>query len=808
MKYVIIGGVAGGATAAARLRRQDEKCEIVLIEKGQHISYANCGLPYYIGGVIAERDHLFVQTPTDFSRRFRIDVRTESEAISIDAKAKTIVVSNAERGTYSETYDKLLLAPGSSPVRPPLPGIDHDGIFTLRNVADTDRIKSFIDSRPKGSSAVVVGGGFIGLEMAENLVHAGWSVSVVEMGEQVLAPIDYSMASFVHHELSDHGVDLHLGKAVQCFEDAEGRLDVVLSDGTRLAADMVLLSIGVRPNTKLAQDAGLALGKRGISVNKYMQTSDADIYAVGDAVEYEHPITGEPWLNLLAGPANRQARVAADNMVKGNVEAYEGSIGTAVAKVFGLTVASTGMPAKQLKQNGIAYASSTTTSASHAGYYPGSFPLTTKLTFDPVSGRIYGAQCIGHDGADKRIDQLALIIKHKGTVADLMALEQAYAPPFSSAKDPIAIAGYVAGNIIDGSMPVIYWRELRDAHRQDIAIIDVRTNEEFALGSIDGAINIPLDDLRDRLNDIPRNKPIVVVCAVGLRGYLAQRILLGSGFDNVRNLSGGYKLYASATLPVRSCLKAEIEPEVKVAPTTMIRLDACGLSCPGPIIKLKQTVDGMDEGSTVEVSATDPGFPRDAKAWCETTGNRFVSAKEDDGVHKVMITKGAGFNATMRETAVLRNKTLIMFSDDLDRAIATFVLANGAAATGTKVSIFFTFWGLNVVKKEHKPRVKKDLFGKMFGWMMPSSSRKLHLSQMSFMGLGDRLMRYIMRRKGIDQLEDLRQAAMDAGVEFIACQMTMDMMGIAKEELIDGVTVGGVATYMQRAEQSNVNLFL
>lgn len=808
MKYVIIGGVAGGATAAARLRRQDEKCEIVLIEKGQHISYANCGLPYYIGGVIAERDHLFVQTPTDFSRRFRIDVRTESEAVSIDAKAKTIVVRNAERGTYSETYDKLLLAPGSSPVRPPLPGIDHDGIFTLRNVADTDRIKSFIDSRPKGSSAVVVGGGFIGLEMAENLVHAGWSVSVVEMGEQVLAPIDYSMASFVHHELSDHGVDLHLGKAVQRFEDAEGRLDVVLSDGTRLAADMVLLSIGVRPNTKLAQDAGLALGKRGISVNKYMQTSDADIYAVGDAVEYEHPITGEPWLNLLAGPANRQARVAADNKVKGNVEAYEGSIGTAVAKVFGLTVASTGMPAKQLKQNGIAYASSTTTSASHAGYYPGSFPLTTKLTFDPVSGRIYGAQCIGHDGADKRIDQLALIIKHKGTVADLMALEQAYAPPFSSAKDPIAIAGYVAGNIIDGSMPVIYWRELRDAHRQEIAIIDVRTNEEFALGSIDGAINIPLDDLRDRLNDIPRNKPIVVVCAVGLRGYLAQRILLGSGFDNVRNLSGGYKLYTSATLPVRSCLKAEIEPEVKVAPTTMIRLDACGLSCPGPIIKLKQTVDGMDEGSTVEVSATDPGFPRDAKAWCETTGNRFVSAKEDDGVHKVIITKGAGFNAPMRETAVPRNKTLIMFSDDLDRAIATFVLANGAAATGTKVSIFFTFWGLNVVKKEHKPRVKKDLFGKMFGWMMPSSSRKLHLSQMSFMGLGDRLMRYIMRRKGIDQLEDLRQAAMDAGVEFIACQMTMDMMGIAKEELIDGVTVGGVATYMQRAEQSNVNLFL
>ena len=807
MKYVIIGGVAGGATAAARLRRQDENCDIVLIEKGKYISYANCGLPYYIGGVIADRDRLFVQTPAAFSRRFRIDVRTQSEAMGIDTEAKVVIIKDADEGTYSESYDKLLLAPGSSPVRPPLPGIDNEGIFTLRNVDDTDRIKHFIDIHPNGR-AIIVGGGFIGLEMTENLTHAGWSVSVVEMGDQVLAPVDYSMASFVHQELADHGVTLHLGKAVQSFEKSGEALGVMLSDGQKLTADMVLLSIGVRPNTQLAKDAGLTLGKRGISVNKYLQTSDANIYAVGDAVEYEHPVTGEPWLNLLAGPANRQARVAADNMVQGNVEAYEGSIGTAVAKVFGLTVASAGLPAKQLKQRGIAYASSTTTTASHAGYYPGSFPLTTKLTFDPVTGRLYGAQCIGHDGADKRIDQLALIIKHNGTVSDLMALEQAYAPPFSSAKDPIAIAGYVAGNIINGSMPVIYWRQLRDADRKDITIIDVRTKEEFALGAIDGAINIPLDDLRDRIGEIPSDKPVVLYCAVGLRGYLAQRILLGHGLKDVRNLSGGYKLYSSATRTSWKVSTPEDKPKTSSSSTTMLRLDACGLSCPGPIIKLKQTIDGMADGSQVEVTASDPGFPRDAKAWCESTGNSFISASEEGGLHKVVISKGGTPTTTAHTTPSQRNKTLIMFSDDLDRAIATFVLANGAAATGTKVSIFFTFWGLNVIKKEHKPHVKKDFFGKMFSWMLPSSSRKLHLSQMSFFGLGDRLMRHIMRTKNIDQLEDLRQAALNAGVEFIACQMTMDMMGISKEELIDGVTVGGVATYMQRAEQSNVNLFI
>jgi NADPH-dependent 2,4-dienoyl-CoA reductase/sulfur reductase-like enzyme/peroxiredoxin family protein/TusA-related sulfurtransferase/rhodanese-related sulfurtransferase len=810
MKYVIIGGVAGGATAAARLRRLSEGSEIVLIEKGRYISYANCGLPYYLGNVIENRSRLFVQTPSSFSKRFNIDVRVQNEALAINLADKTVTIRNAEGKEYAESYDKLLLAPGSQPVRPPLEGIDSEGIFTLRDVADTDRIKAYMEKHPNGR-AVIVGGGFIGLEMAENLANAGYSVSIVEMADQVMGPMDFSMASFVHRELLDHGVGLHLGKGVQKFEKTADGLSVVLSDGSHVEADLVILSIGVRPNTKLAQEAGIQIGVRGIKVNDYLQTSDENVYAVGDAIEFTHPITGQPWLNYLAGPANRQARIVADNMTRGNHEKYEGSIGTSAAKVFDLTAASTGLPAKRLKQAGIEYASSTTTSASHAGYYPGAFNITIKLTFDPKTGKLYGGQCVGREGVDKRINMIAMVIKHGGTIYDLQSLEQAYAPPFSSAKDPAAIAGYVAGNIINGSMPVIYWREIKDLDLGSTMLIDVRTPQEYALGNIKGSVNIPLDELRDNLQNIPKDRPLVIYCAVGLRGYLALRILKDRGYNDVRNLSGGYKLYQVATQDLGSSepkgpnqpAKADKAENVKA-----IRLDACGLSCPGPIMKLKEAIDEMQDGEQIEVTATDPGFTMDAKAWCESTGNTLVSHSEEGGYRKVLIRKGSASYGGHQSVPSSQGKTLIMFSDDLDRAIATFVLANGAAATGKKVSIFFTFWGLNVLKKEKKPKVKKDFFGRMFSWMLPSSSRKLHLSQMSFFGLGDKMMRHIMRTKDIDQLEDLRQKAMDAGVEFIACQMTMDMMGISKEELIDGVKVGGVATYMQRAENANVNLFI
>ena len=810
MKHIIIGGVAGGATAAARIRRADENAEIVLVEKGKYISYANCGLPYYIGGVIKSRDKLFVQTPEAFSRRFNVDVRTRHEALSIDTERHEVSIRRADGTTYTETYDRLLLSPGAEPVRPPLEGIDTEGIFTLRNVDDTDRIHSYLGTH-RVRHAVVVGGGFIGLEMAENLHHAGAGVSVVEMADQVMAPVDFSIASHVHRHLMDKGVGLWLGRGVEKFTSENGSIKVWLNTGETLSADLVLLSIGVRPSVKLAREAGIELGARGIKVNRWLQTSSPDVYAVGDAIEYEHPIAGGPWLNYLAGPANRQARIAADNMVYGNREEYEGSIGTSVAKVFDITVGATGLAAKHLKRMGVPYLTSVTTSSSHAGYYPGAFNLTLKLTFAPDTGRIYGAQCVGVDGVDKRIDEIAMLIKRGGTVRDLVRTEQAYAPPFSSAKDPVAIAGYVACNTLDGVMPVVTWRELAAADRAEVCLVDVRTPEEYALGTIDGAVNIPLDDLRGRLGEIDRDSDVIVFCAVGLRGYLAQRILLGRGYRRVRNLAGGYKTYSLATQKVepvegQPCGQAE---DSGAESGDMLRLDACGLQCPGPIMQVKNAVDGMKAGQRIEVRATDPGFARDAESWCRSTGNKFVSKTSEGGYHTVVIEKReACGSAVTPASGGSHDKTFIMFSDSLDRAIATFVLANGAAATGGKVTIFFTFWGLNVIKKRRKPHVEKDIFGRMFAWMLPSDSTCLHLSKMSMLGLGDRLMRHIMRRKNISQLEELMREAVYNGVELIACQMTMDMMGISRDELIDGVTVGGVATYMERAGNSGVNLFI
>lgn len=627
MKHLIVGGVAGGATAAARLRRLTENDEIILFEKGEYISYANCGLPYYIGGTIAEREKLLVQTAEGFSRRLNVDVRTSQEVVSIDRKAKTVEVRKADGTSYTETYDKLLLSPGASPVKPPLPGIDSEGIFTLRNVNDTDRIKAYLTQHTV-KRALIIGGGFIGLEMAENLVEAGAEVGIVEMADQVMAPIDYSMASLVHEHLLQKHVRLYLKQAVSAFQSTPTGIQVQFASGKSVEADLVILSIGVRANTRLAEEAGLELGEmRGIKVNEYLQTSDPDIYAVGDAIEYPHPLTGKPWLNFLAGPANRQARLVADNMVLGNSRSYEGAIGTSVAKVFDLTVAATGLPAKRLKQWDIDYQSVTIHPNDHAGYYPGATPLTLKLVFSPTDGRIFGAQIVGRSGVDKRIDEIALAIKHHDTIYDLMALEQAYAPPFSSAKDPVAMAAYVAENVLTRRMQPLYWRELRDADRSAVTLLDVRTELEFGLGSLPGAVNIPLDDLRNHLDELPADKPIFVFCGVGLRGYLASNILQLNGFTDVRNLVGGLKVYKAATatlpdpVPFASCAQAaksgQPTPVVQTQPVALpasLRLDACGLSCPGPIMKLKNKLDSMEPGQSLEVIASDPGFPRDAES--------------------------------------------------------------------------------------------------------------------------------------------------------------------------------------------------
>lgn len=814
MNYLIIGGVAGGATVAARLRRMDEKANIILFERGKYVSYANCGLPYYIGDTINNREKLFVQTAKGFTDRFRIDIRTEQEVTAIRPDKKEVEIKNLSTGeTYTETYDKLVLSPGAEPLRPGIEGIGSKKIFTLRNVPDTDTIKNYVNTEnPK--RAIVVGGGFIGLEMAENLYDLGIQVDVVEMANQVMAPLDFSMAAIVHRQLTDKGVGLHLEDGVSRFEEKDGGVTVHLRSGKQIATDMVLLSIGVRPETKLAKDAGLAIGERGgIAVNDYMQTSDADIYALGDAVEVRHLVTGQPALIPLAGPANKQGRIVADNIVFGNKKKYPGSIGTSIAKVFDLTVAAAGANAKLLQQNNIPYISSYTHGASHAGYYPGAVPLSIKILFAPENGKLLGAQIVGFNGVDKRIEMLAQVIQRGGTVHDLAELEHAYAPPYSSAKDPVNMAGFVAENILNKKSRIIQWRELAELPADTIRI-DVRTHDEYKLGTIPGFINIPVDELREHLDELPKEKPIVVTCAVGLRGYLAYRILVQNGFKHVRNLSGGYKTWSVATAPIKEIVshKPEIPESTSYGNSdsqiNLLKVDACGLMCPGPVMQLKKNYEALKIGEQLQITATDQAFGKDVTSWCKMTGAELVALENKNGVVAATIRKQEKTASCEISRNNADNKTLIVFSDDLDKALASFVIANGAASTGKKVTMFFTFWGLNVIKKQHKPTVTKDIFGKMFGWMLPTHSGKLKLSKMNMGGAGSWMMRLIMKRKRINSLESLIQQAIDNGVEMIACTMSMDVMGVQKEELMDNVTLGGVASYLERAEEANVNLFI
>ena len=678
---------------------------------------------------------------------------------------------------------------------------------------DTDTIKNYVNTEnPK--RAIVVGGGFIGLEMAENLHDLGIQVDVVEMANQVMAPLDFSMAAIVHRQLTDKGVGLHLEDGVSRFEEKDGGVTVHLRSGKQIATDMVLLSIGVRPETKLAKDAGLAIGERGgITVNDYMQTSDANIYALGDAVEVRHLVTGQPALIPLAGPANKQGRIVADNIVFGNKEKYPGSIGTSIAKVFDLTVAAAGANAKLLQRNNIPYISSYTHGASHAGYYPGAVPLSIKILFAPENGKLLGAQIVGFNGVDKRIEMLAQVIQRGGTVHDLAELEHAYAPPYSSAKDPVNMAGFVAENILNKKSRIIQWRELAELPADTIRI-DVRTHDEYKLGTIPGFINIPVDELREHLDELPKEKPIVVTCAVGLRGYLAYRILVQNGFKHVRNLSGGYKTWSVATAPIKEIVshKPEIPESTSYGNSdsqiNLLKVDACGLMCPGPVMQLKKNYKALKIGEQLQITATDQAFGKDVTSWCKMTGAELVALENKNGVVAATIRKQEKTASCEISRNNADNKTLIVFSDDLDKALASFVIANGAASTGKKVTMFFTFWGLNVIKKQHKPTVTKDIFGKMFGWMLPTHSGKLKLSKMNMGGAGSWMMRLIMKRKRIDSLESLIQQAIDNGVEMIACTMSMDVMGVQKEELMDNVTLGGVASYLERAEEANVNLFI
>ncbi len=560
MKYIIIGAVAGGASTAARLRRLDEHAEIVIFEKGEYISYANCGLPYYIGDVIKDRNALFVQTAASFHQRFNIDVRTMTEVIAIHPADKTIKAVNRVTGdTYEEKYDKLVLSPGAEPIRPPLPGITLDGIFTLRNVADTDYIKAYVNQKDV-KKAVIIGAGFIGLEMAENLYDLGMEVTIIEMGNQILAPLDYPMAAIVQQHIRSKGVRLMLSSAVTGFEKTGQHLNVLLKGGEMVDADIVLMSIGVRPDTKLAVDAGLKTGTaRGIWVNEYLQTSDPDIYAVGDVIEFTNPITQQSMNTYLAGPANKQGRICANNIVQGNVQKYNGAINTAIVKVFDMTVATAGTASKHLSNANIRHIVSTTHNGSHAGYYPGAKQMSIQIAFSPEDGRLYSAQIAGFEGVDKRIDILSSAIQRKSSIYELTEFEHAYAPPYSSAKDPLNMAGFVAENILQDMLKVFYWNEMNQITGDDI-LLDVRTSKEFADGAIPNAINIPVDELRSNIHTLDKQKRIFIYCLGGLRGYLAQRMLKQNGFDQVHNLSGGYQLWKACTDEVVSNQLKEFKP--------------------------------------------------------------------------------------------------------------------------------------------------------------------------------------------------------------------------------------------------------
>lgn len=813
-RTLIIGGVAGGATTATRLRRRDENREIIVFERGEYISYANCGLPYYIGDTIKSRDALLLQTPEAMKDKYNIDVRIKNEVLEIDPDAKKVIVKDLKTDkTYEESYDDLVIATGSSPLKPQIPGIDHKNIFTLWNVNDMDNIKSYINEN-KISSAAVIGGGFIGLEMAENLDHANLEVTLIEMQNQVMAPLDLEMANLLHENIIANGVDLILNDGVKAFEDAGEKIKIILTSGQEVIVDMVVLSIGVKPNSELAAKANLALNaKKGIIVDEYLKTSADHIYAVGDVIEVDNFITKEKTMIPLAGPANKQARILADNLC-GDQKKYHGSQGSAIAKVFDLNAASVGINEKQLKAmkkvKNKDYFTALINQKSHAGYYPGATNLTLKMIFD-ADGKIYGAQIVGQDGVDKRIDTLATTIRLKGTIYDLMELELSYAPPFSSAKDPVNMLGYVAENILSHKARFIEWDEvdaLLEDKKDDFVILDVTEEMERMVFAIKDSYHIPLGKLRQRINELDKSKLIIPYCAIGVRSYNAARILMQNGFKRVAILSGGTSFYKSMHYQQKVTKKknsSNDHPNIN-SDQEMKILDCCGLQCPGPIMKVNETLNEMENDEILKVSASDMGFLKNVASWCDKTGNTLLKSERVAQENIAYIKKGTA--STVKKSEVKEGKNLVVFSGDLDKVLASFIIANGAAAMNRPVTMFFTFWGLNALRKSEHVKVKKPLIDKLFGLMMPRGSQKLKLSKMNMAGMGTAMLKKVMNDKNVDSLETLMKTAMANGVRLVACTMSMDIMGITKDELIDGVECGGVASYLGDAEEGNVNLFI
>lgn len=820
-KVLIVGGVAGGASAAARLRRLDENIEIIMFEKGEYISFANCGLPYYVGEVIKERDALLLQTPEKMKSRFNIDVRINSEVIKINTDDKKVKVKKVNNEEYEESYDYLILAPGAKPIRPNLPGIDSNRIFTVRNVADIDKVKTFVDSGDT-KSAVVIGGGFIGIEMAENLKERGIEVTLVEAAPHVMAPFDSEFSSLIEKELNSNDISIMLNEKVNGFEEVDKSIKVKLESGKEIDVDMVVSAIGVTPDTMFIKDSGIELGQRGhIIVDEYMRTNKEGVYAAGDAVNVRDYVNGKEAFIPLAGPSNKQGRIIADN-VAGLNSVYKGTLGTSIIKIFDMVAASTGNNERTLSRYGIKFNKVYLHPMNHAGYYPDATPLTIKVIYD-LEGKVLGAQALGYEGVDKFIDVVATSIKFGGTMEDLAELELAYAPPFLSAKSPANMAGFIAQNQNKGLVDVINIEDLDKFDKSKQILLDTRDAQEVELGKIENSINIPVNDLRNNLDKLDREKEILVYCAVGIRGYIAARILKANGFK-VRNLNGGYKSYVNWNYKAKvldrksdNINNSEERDSVmrEVAADKVRELNATGLSCPGPLMQVKATMDDMIDGEVLKVKVSDDGFCRDIEAWTKKTNNRLMSLDKNKGIIEATIMKcsdqilsGTEISNTCTTVPSKNGQTMVVFSGDLDKAIASFIIANGAATMGKKVTMFFTFWGLNILRKPEKIKTPKNIIEKAFGMMMPRGSKKLGLSRMNMGGMGAKMIRGVMENKNIQSLEDLMDAAIKNGVEVVACTMSMDVMGIKKEELIDGITYGGVGYYLGEADDANINLFI
>lgn len=799
MKLLIVGGVAGGASAAARARRLDENAEIIVFERGDYISFANCGLPYHIGGAIPSRDSLLLMTPEKFLKRFDVAFRTGHLVTSIDPAGRTVSVLDMKKNeSYSESYDSLILSPGSTPIVPPIPGRDHRDVLVLWTVPDMDAIMDRV--RAGARRAVVVGGGFIGVETAENLVTAGLETTLVEKEPWILPFLDPEMTAPLTRALSEGGVRLLAGSTVEAIEEAEKGLRVMIQGAAPVNADFVVMAAGVRPNGELAAAAGLNTAANGaIIVDEFLRTSSPHIYAVGDAVQTVHPVLGERMSIPLAGPANRQGRTAAENALGGSA-VCPGTLGASVVKVFDMTAASVGASETQLTRRGIPHEKVCIHPSSHASYYPGSARMSMKVLFSP-DGVVLGAQAVGEDGVDKRIDVLATAVRKGLTVRDLTALELCYAPPYGSAKDPVNYAGYVGCNVLDGLTRQVHVHDIPP----DAFLLDVREPEEWELGTIPGSTHIPLDTLRQRLGEVPRNRPVVVFCAQGQRAYSAERMLRQKGYD-VSNLSGGYltwRMFHPETH--RPSPTPEAPPAKKDEADAVV--DASGLQCPGPLVQVSRAMKELAPGAVLLARATDRGFRSDLPAWCASTGNTFLGMTEEKGVFTARVRKG-GAETHAPGSKDSKRTTMVLFSGDMDKNLAALIIATGFASLGHQVTVFCTFWGLSILRREKPPRVKKGFLEKMFGMMLPTGPRRLALSKLHMMGAGTAMMKHVMRSKGVDSLPDMLSRAQQMGVVFQACEMSMGVMGITPGELIPGVETAGVGTFASLAEKSAATLFI